>query len=340
MVKWTKKEGCGVRRTLAACCTGHFLVDFACAFLLFRALWGEADWNGLLLTYNFCAFAVQMPLGLLADRWERDGLTAAAGTAAVALAYGLADAPWLAVVLAGLGNAAFHVGGGLEVLSLSGDRGGPLGLFVSPGAVGLFLGSLLGKGRSFPLWLVPVLLLFAAGALLWARQERPKRAAGHLEPCPALPLLLLLAVVVLRSYVGMTLTFPWRGTGQWALLLTLGMALGKAAGGYLADRFGPRRTAVGSLTVSSALLLASSIPACGAAAVLCFNMTMPLTLWAAARRLPDARGFAFGLLTFGLFLGFLPAAFGAQALSGTAAAIWAAVSLLLLLPWLGRAVDK
>jgi FSR family fosmidomycin resistance protein-like MFS transporter len=33
---------------------------------------------------------------------------------------------------------------------------------------------------------------------------------------------------------------------------------------------------------------------------------MPITLWAAARLMPGGKGFAFGLLTFGLFLGFLP----------------------------------
>ena len=39
-------------------------------------------------------------------------------------------------------------------------------------------------------------------------------------------------------------------------------------------------------------------------------MTMPLSLWGAGRLLPGARGFAFGLLTFALFLGYLPGALG------------------------------
>lgn len=330
-----------MKRTLTVCCAGHFLVDFACGFLLFRALRGDAVWGELLLAYNFCAFAVQMPLGLLADRWDRDGLVAAAGALLVALAYGLTALPWAAVTAAGLGNAAFHVGGGLETLSLSGRRAGPLGLFVAPGAVGLFFGTLLGKAETFPLWPVPFLLLFAAAALLSARTERPeRREAPASAPPPALPLLLLLAVVVLRSYVGMTLAFPWKGEGRWALILVLSLALGKAAGGYLADRFGFLPTAAGSLALSAALLAASGFPVCGTAAIFLFNMTMPLTLWAAARLLPQTRGFAFGLLTFGLFLGFLPAAFGAPALSGPAAALWALASLALLLPGLKRAVGK
>lgn len=331
-----------MKRTLTVCCAGHFLVDFACAFLLFRTLRGETAWGELLLAYNFCAFAVQMPLGLLADRWDRDGLVAAVGALLVMLACGLTALPWAAVAVVGLGNAAFHVGGGLETLSLSGERAGPLGLFVAPGAVGLFLGTLLGKGGVLPLWPVPFLLLFAAAALLGTRLDRPERPAAQAAPSArrALPLLLLLAVVVLRSYVGMTLTFPWKGEGHWALVLVLALALGKAAGGYLADCFGFLRTAALSLALSAALLVVPGVPVCGTAAIFLFNMTMPLTLWAAARLLTETRGFAFGLLTFGLFLGYVPAAFGAPALSGQAAALWALASLALLLPGLKRAVGK
>ena len=39
-------------------------------------------------------------------------------------------------------------------------------------------------------------------------------------------------------------------------------------------------------------------------------MTMPITLWAAARLMPGGKGFAFGLLTFALFLGYIPTALG------------------------------
>lgn len=332
-----------MKRTLTACCVGHFLVDFACAFLLFRTLRGNAAWTELLIVYNFCAFAVQMPLGLLADRWDKDGQVATAGALLAALAYGFSGLPWLAAVTAGLGNAAFHVGGGLETLSLSENRAGPLGLFVSPGAVGLFLGTLLGKGSAFPLWPVPLLLLCTAALLLWTRQGRPADSPAPNLPSfhlVGLPLALLLAVVVLRSYVGMTLTFPWKSEGQWALVLTLALALGKAVGGYLADRCGFLKTAAASLVLSAALLLFSDVPLCGATAIFLFNMTMPLTLWASARLLPGVRGFAFGLLTFGLFLGFLPTAFGTPSLSGTGAALLALVSVLLLLPGLRRAVKQ
>ena len=332
-----------MKRTLSLCCAAHFLVDFACAFLLFRALRGEPQWTELLIGYNFCAFAVQMPLGLLADRWDRDGTVAAAGVLLIAASYGLPGIPWLAAVTAGLGNAAFHVGAGLEVLSVSGDRAGPLGLFVSPGALGLFCGTLLGKGAALPLFLPPLVLLGVSAALYATRQARPDAISGPGLPplnTVCLPVLLLLAVVILRSFVGMSLSFPWKGEGNWAVALTASLALGKAAGGYLADRFGVRKTAALSLGLSAILLLGAGNPLCGVLAVFLFNMTMPLTLWACARLLPLARGFAFGILTFGLFLGFLPTAFGVGGLSGGAAAPLALASVLLLLPGLGKAVKR
>ena len=65
----------------------HALVDFSCAFLVYRTMLDAPELGLCLLLYNFCAFALQMPFGLLVDGWNRNGLTAAAGCALVACAY-------------------------------------------------------------------------------------------------------------------------------------------------------------------------------------------------------------------------------------------------------------
>lgn len=50
----------------------HFAVDFSCALLLLgRIRPGPGDALLCLLLYNFCAFALQMPVGLLADRLDK-----------------------------------------------------------------------------------------------------------------------------------------------------------------------------------------------------------------------------------------------------------------------------
>lgn len=48
----------------------------------------------------------------------------------------------------------------------------------------------------------------------------------------------------------------------------------------------------------------------GMAGVFLFNMTMPLCLKQMHRQFPQHAGFAFGFLTFALFLGFVPVILG------------------------------
>ena len=315
------------KKLLALYSLTHFWVDLSCALLVFRTMANGADFALCLLLYNFCAFALQMPLGLLADRLDRNGAVSAAGCV---------PGPVPAAVTAGVGNALFHLGGGIDVLNRSRERAWALGVFVSPGALGLFLGTLWGRGTAPALWLAPAGLLLLGGGILWLCRRtfgtlRSGNAPIELESSGGYAILLpLFLVVVLRSYMGMNQAFPWKG--EWALLLTLALVLGKTAGGFAMDRFGAERASTVSLGLAAALYLASALPLPGVLAVFLFNMTMPVTLWAAARAVPGAKGFTFGLLTFALFLGFLPSWLGwPSLLRGPASyAVMAAVSLLLL----------
>ena len=333
------------RKLLALYSASHFWVDLSCAFLVFRTLAGTPDFALCLLLYNFCAFALQMPFGLLADRLDRNGAVAAAGCVLTALAC-LTPLPVLAAVTAGTGNALFHLGGGIDVLNRSRERAWALGVFVSPGALGLFLGTLWGKGTAAGGWLVPMaLVLLAALILLLCRRVFGGLRSGGApldltasDGCGRL--LPLFLVVVLRSYMGMNQSFTWKGEGDWALLLTLALVLGKTAGGFAMDRLGARRASAGSLGLAAILYLASALPLPGVLAVFLFNMTMPITLWAAARRLPGAKGFTFGLLTFALFLGFLPSFLGWPSLLTGPAGYGAVAAVSLLLLWFPLRKEK
>ena len=292
-----------VRLSLYAVC--HFLVDFSCALLLLGVSVFQGNPLLLLLCYNFLAFAVQMPLGLLADALGRPQLFAGAGCLLAACAWLL---PGLgAPVAAGLGNALFHVGGGLDTLNRENKKYGARGIFVSPGALGVFLGgawSARARVLSIP---VGLLLLGAAVVIfLLCRVSCPTRASLSPLRAPKIrfAFVCLFLVVLLRSYLGAVLSFPWKDT--LGVPLVCAVVLGKALGGLLADRIGLNRTVLFSLLPATALFLISDFPPAGLAAVLLFNMTMPLTLGLAARVLPGGKGFAFGACTFALFLGFLP----------------------------------
>lgn len=283
----------------------HFLVDGVCAWAMFGRFAG--DYTGILI-YNFCAFALQLPLGAVLDRLNGRKMPlyfAAAGCGLTLL--GAVTHP----AVLGLGNAAFHVGGGVDVIRADcrrGLKGQALGIFVAPGAMGLYLGTLMAKNGVGSL-LLPAAVLMAALLL-------PIRSPGRVSTAPSqkLPIPLALscfAVVVLRSHVGMAVAFPWK-TGALAFAAVAAVVLGKMAGGILAARFGARSVTLVSLTVAAVGYALGDLPVFGLVALLCFNMTMPLTLYALWRRFPEYPGACFGALTLALFLGFLPTYFGLE----------------------------
>ena len=322
----------------------HAAVDMACAALFFSTLPDVDLWLGMVL-YNACAFLCQLPMGILADKLNRNLPFAAIGCALVAAGFALRGVPLLSVIVAGLGNGAFHVGGGIEVLNGSETKAGPLGIFVSPGAIGLYFGRFYADFFGRYAVILPLVLLALAVALLLIGQKSFRSGSGNAELSFELPdkgvlwLALLFSVVVLRSFVGTTGAFA---TGELlsglppvltGLIPVLCLALGKAAGGLLADRFRPIPTSIVSLGLCAFFLFFPLHPALTLCALFLFNMTMPLTLFASAKLWRCAKGGAFGLLTFALFIGVVPFMLGLV----PAGAPWlygalALVSLALLLP--------
>ena len=292
----------------------HFLVDGVCAWGMLGRFRGFDN----ILIYNFCAFVLQLPLGAVLDRlgrWRTPMLFAAVGCVLTLL--GAFTSP----VLLGIGNALFHVGGGVDVIR-DGGKCEKLGIFVAPGALGLYLGGLL-AGRNLPL--LPALILM--GLLLLSLRGTEAIYPESSEKSPLYLIFACFSGVVLRSFVGFQEVFPWK-TGALAFAAVAAVVLGKMTGGVLAERFGAKRVTVLSLTAAAVCFALGELPVFGLCALLCFNMTMPLTLYALWRRFPRFPGTVFGSLTLALFLGFLPSAFGIElAIGGVFGSI---LSLLLL----------
>lgn len=316
----------------------HLVVDFSCAFLMFSRINSSPQWYICLLIYNFCAFAMQMPIGLLADKINRNSVIGAVGCALVAMSFGFDNLFVLSAIIAGIGNGLFHIGGGIDILNISKEKSNALGIFVSPGAFGLYLGTLFGKKDELSSVLVVLVLLAMAAAILavcykakgsFVSDNSPVSFKEKAIPLVILAIISLFIVVCLRSYVGMLFNFPWKTERYWGLILICAIVLGKAGGGILADIIGSVRVSILSLGLSAVLFMFSQYPIAGILAVFLFNMTMPITLWAMARLLPGAKGFSFGLLTFGLFLGFIPIYLGLNPIIHTTIG-FAAASLISL----------
>ncbi len=293
-----------------------------------------------------------MPAGLIADKLNRNGAVAAAGLCLTGLAFLFRSTPLLCVTVLGIGNCLYHVGGGVDVLNFSDKKQWMLGVFVSPGAVGLFVGAQLANSATVP-WLAVSLSIFMMSAVILVGLHRTyslRKPSGNapisIKPkgrAPILAFICLFVVVILRSYVGVTLHTPWKNGLLLTFLAVFALALGKTMGGFLADRFGAARTAAVSLILSSILFVFSENAICGILAIFLFNMTMPLTLFCLAKLFPSARGFAFGSLTFALFLGCVPSFIGLPAPFPEDVrfhAFEAAVSLILLLVGLAACRER
>ena len=332
----------------------HFFVDFICAWSMFGAMRAGSFVYEYFLIYNFCAFALQMPLGTLLDVardracaglrkrlpliWTLLGIVFT-GTGAV-----------LHPALLGLGNALFHVGGGLDVIveDFAQDRGGRnLGIFVAPGAVGLYFGTQLGSGGGGLLTLLVAMCILAVLAVLLftGKSEAAEQGADESHFSGGRNTLVLtlccFAVVILRSWTGFEASFSWKQGTVLPLLAVLAVALGKALGGFASCRFGAGRTMTVTLILAALCFLLGEEPVFGLAALLLFNMSMPVTLYLLTKKMPRTPGFAFGLLTFGLFLGFLPvyAKVTLPLTPGVAGALGSVISALLMaVAW--KAVKK
>jgi FSR family fosmidomycin resistance protein-like MFS transporter len=326
----------------------HALVDAACVTAVVRASRGStvgdlgAFWT--VAGYDWLAFGLQFPLGLLVDRLRLARASMIVGAALAALVLAPGPIPALAtIVAAGVGNALFHLGAGGLVLRSSGGRAAPAGVFVAPGALGLGLGLWMGRtgrGSTFPIY---VALAFAVIALItldkdglkWepskgshtlrlptgtptplaslglARWSAAGKAGGlptRLAPLPWLILLmLLLASVGVRSFVGFGACFQCPGGLAVVIGLPAAGFLGKLAGGFVADRLGWLRVSAGALLLSLPLIafsggsLALALPG-----VLLFQSTMAVTLVAVYALMPRWPATAFGLPCLALIAGAFP----------------------------------
>jgi FSR family fosmidomycin resistance protein-like MFS transporter len=330
----------------------HLIVDAVCVTSVLRASPPidsiASSALAFVLGYDLLAFAGQAPLGWVADRLGLRRGAALAGLLCTAVAL-LAGHGSAVVLIAGVGNALFHVGAGAMVLAGSQGRAAPAGVFVAPGALGLGLGLLLGRRfRTVPLW--PWLFAIAAACavvLLVARKAPKQPAPIRLGERPAFrrreiaAIVALLAVsVAVRSLAG-TVGCDACPRGFFLMVaVPIAACGGKLMGGFLADRFGWIDLSTVALLASAPLLAFSdgdlwlALPG-----QMIFQMTMPVTLAAMMRLMPERPAFGFGLLCVALIAGalpaYLPGGWRPQGISlfllvlGSATALYLALRLLL-----------
>ncbi|MBQ6215879.1 MAG: hypothetical protein IJK53_00685 [Erysipelotrichaceae bacterium] len=326
----------------------HMGIDFLCAFSLYRSFVNIAD---VFLLYNFCAFALQLPIGLIVDLWNekrKEKNKIAVYTTVMGVALTILGS-YVSPIISGLGNALFHSGGG--ILSMNEDEKNDLhskglGVFVAPGAIGLFLGMWFYQSSFYRViqGLVSLALLgLALLVFLQTKEEKQYRRLKLPEDFKGwLKVSLCFLVVFLRSLNGMAVTFSWKQGFVLSFLSVLALALGKCAGGFINARIKEKKTIWITLCLSALLYSFGDHVVCGLLALFFFNMSMPLTLYLLAKQIKGGPGFAFGLLTFSLFLGYLPVLYGLIGKTGPfpLGSITSLLSLILLVTYLRMAKDE
>ena len=312
----------------------HFVVDFACVSTMLCAVsrvLGESGQDSLefvalsILLYDIVAFTLQLPVGIVLDKLNKNSYAALLSYALVGAGvlislFPVALLEWLAVLLLAVGNALFHSAGGLIVLNISQKHAGPSGIFIATGAIGVFLGTQSAQMERLQIAFSLLVLLFLCALITLVVQKVNKKYWNvhnvafdipKFSSNTLLAIALLTLVVALRSYAGMVMAFPWKSQMLLLVLSILGVFAGKALGGMVADRIGFRTTAIFSLIAAATLFAPSwEVPVMGLLGVFFFNFTMSITLASLANILPNAKGTAFGLASFSLAVGALPALLG------------------------------
>jgi len=264
-------------RLIATYATTHGIAEFVTALTLFSLLSMGRISGGQIVVYSVIAFGCPIALAALASLQKSlsEGYVGLAGAILLATGLVLPQLGWAAVLLLGFGSATFHIAAGTATLKLP-RRGMAVGVFESSGAIGLAAGTVLGGGAwslaSTSVWAGVAAVVVVAGGLAVLRwgSAGVRRTTGEADPAgyglsaqltdamvgcprprrsdwtivnarnslPAMGLLVLAAVSLMRSIVGFAAPEPWKGGAAMVMWAAVVVMLGRALGGIIADRWG------------------------------------------------------------------------------------------------------
>lgn len=238
----------------------HFLSDLSAGLLIGRAAkeFSGADLSVMILIYNFIAFALQPIAGIIADRYNLSQHFVYGGLITGPLSLFLFPlSPWVAVIIAGIGSSIFHVGGGALSISADENKAAYIGIFLSPGVIGLALGGFLAYADLFPVYLlsalfIVLLIIFSFTPKMVLQTARP--ASFFIPDKHDLVMIIILMAIAFRSAVWNV--FQYISLGDFSLLIPIAISagMGKITGGMMADFFGKRFWLYISLTMSIVFL--------------------------------------------------------------------------------------
>jgi len=293
---------------------GHFLVDLQGIYLI-QSQYQHHDFLNIALffiIYNIIAFGLQPFFGYIADKHRYYFIYIILGLLLPLLALQMASVGIIAIIISTLGNAMYHVGGGIVSVDLYPKKAAPAGVFVAPGALGVFLGGYLAVQTQSYIFIISVVTIVICCILFYSlRNHQMNDYFKPIKDNIIKIVCMIFGVVFIRGMIGSILIFTWKTDYSIIFILVSSVFLGKLLGGVLGDKFGFKLIGIGGLVLSlPLLLLGHSNVILGLLGAFCFNLTMAITLFLIIDNLGKYKGFAFGLTTLALLFSYFPSAFG------------------------------
>jgi FSR family fosmidomycin resistance protein-like MFS transporter len=206
------------------------------------------------LLYNVLAFGGQYVAARLIEKYYRPKLflLLCFGLQVIALA-GLAWSPEIAVLFSGIASALFHVTGGMEALHKD-DRAMGIGIFASPGIIGLIGGGWMAwQHISFTIAGILLCLLFMAVIRLWYRPS--SYMATYVQQQIAIEghdvlMIVLITIISMRSFIWDVIQLIEKDNYEWLVVIAIAALCGKIAGRWLADKIGHKTYTLYALLLS------------------------------------------------------------------------------------------
>ena len=307
----------------------HFIVDFvSCIFVLGVAdnlciddtgEWSNWIYIAEIIIYNFFAFAFQVPMGYIIDKLKMYKYVGVIGFCLIGICYIVAKGnPIILASLVGIGNGLFHLEGGVSAYNNSKGKAFLNGLFVAPGAFGIFFGTFFYSVLASTY--IPIILIMVAILLLSFvqkdklefvenEQENIEKNGNKYRIIDIIAIVLLIGIsIVVRSIGGGAIKYSWKPANELFIgtIFVTCVVLGKMFGGLIADKIGLKKIVVSSLILACiSLIIGFNSPFFGCLGIFLFNIPMSITLLLLEKCNTKRLATMVGSNTFFLFIGYL-----------------------------------
>ena len=302
----------------------HMVIDFCCATSIF-SIWNldllpTETFVHWVLIYNILAFGLQLFLWIFADKSEYSKSISYIWCLLVwTWVCTFSIYPILSIIFLWIWNACFHIWWWILTLALNPWKAKEPWIFVAPWAIWLAIWTILWKTWNFYCreWLVLIwigLITMARSSKDFLPYQRIKESIKkeNLKNFPRkLPILLIISLftisIIIRSFVWFLINYSRKIWIPIVLWFTFIIALWKAFGGIITDKYWWLKIWVSSLLLSLPfLLLWEMYPICWFVGIFLFNITMSIALVWMVKALPNKPWFLFWLLCMWLLIGALP----------------------------------